>query len=108
MKTSAGAALNHKNPSAPPSSAVIMTAISPAPATCGTSRYCDQSVRPTAYVMTANAIAAVATQPVASPSRPSVRLTAFAEPVSTSTVSSRNGTPNATVRSTATSFANGT
>jgi len=43
------------------------------------------------YVKTVSAPAAIMVQPIASPSRPSVRFTAFDEPTTTTIINNRNG-----------------
>src|SRR5881296_1473216 len=88
MKTWAGWALNHRNPSAAPASAPQNTVSSPAPGRKYTPTYLVQSNRPNTYAKIANAPAAIAVSPVARPSSPSVKFTAFELPVTTSVTNS--------------------
>src|SRR5439155_3267391 len=82
-------------PSAAPASAAQKTVNSPAPgqpeqlpARKYTPTYRAQSKRPNTYAKIANAPAAIAVSPVASPSSPSVRFTAFELPVTTNVTNS--------------------
>src|SRR5437660_1776504 len=83
MNTWAGWALNQRNPSDAPASAPQNTVSSPAPGRKYTPTYLVQSNRPNTYAKIANAPAAIAVSPVARPSSPSVRFTAFELPVTT-------------------------
>src|SRR3569832_27485 len=81
MNTWAGWVLNHRNPMPAPPLAPQNTASSPAPCTGATPRYWamlkSRSVVPAAYDSSRNVNEQMMTGPMASPSRPSVRLTAF-------------------------------
>ena len=86
--------MNHRNPSAAPASAAQKTVNSPdvpvpgAPGRKYTPTYRAQSKRPNTYAKIPNAPAAIAVSPVASPSSPSVRFTAFELPVTTNVTNS--------------------
>src|SRR5215218_2175934 len=89
MNTCAGWVLNHRKPMPAPPIAPQNTASSPDPGTCGIPRYDamlkSRSVVPAAYARNRNVNDQMITGPIASPSRPSVRLTAFDSDISTNT-----------------------
>src|SRR5207302_6648303 len=55
-------------------------------------RYSENCACPDTYVSTVSAAAAINVHPIASPSNPSVRFTAFVEPTNTSATNNTNGT----------------
>src|ERR1700755_914583 len=81
MNTWAGWVLNHRNPIPAPPMAPQNTASSPAPGTCAIPRYPAmlklRSVVPAAYASSRKVNDEMITGPIASPSSPSVRLTAL-------------------------------
>src|SRR3569832_1853596 len=81
MNTWAGWVLNHRNPMPAPPMAPQNTASSPAPCTGATPRYWamlqSRSVVPAAYDNSRNVNEQMMTGPMASPTKPSVRLTAL-------------------------------
>src|SRR5258708_7426566 len=90
MNTSAGCALYQRNPSDDPTSAPQKTVSSPTSGRCWRSRYAENRAKLVTYVKTVSAPAATTTQPIASPSRPSVRFTALDDPTITTATKIRN------------------
>src|SRR5579864_5007345 len=91
MNTSAGCALYQRNPIDDPTIAPQKIVNS---ATWGircNSRYVAKVACPLTYVSTVSAPAAITVQPIASPSRPSVRFTALLDPTMTSATKAMNG-----------------
>ena len=91
MKISAGYELYQRNPRLAPTSAPQKIVSSPAGAKRTSSRYSASTRWPVTYASAVKAAATIANVLIASPSRPSVRLTALLAPTSTSIV---NGTYN--------------
>src|SRR5258707_10100432 len=91
MNTSAGCALYQRNPSDEPTRAPQKIVSSPTCGRCCKSRYAEKRAWLVTYVRTVSAPAATTTQPIASPSSPSVRFTAFDDPTMTETTNKRNG-----------------
>src|SRR5881394_1765250 len=89
MNICAGWQLNQRNPRPAPIIAAQKTVNSPAPLTNGTCRYSANLKLPAIYVNTRNTAATINVQPIARPSRPSVKFTAFELPMMVSTVSAR-------------------
>ncbi len=89
MNTWAGWVLNQRKPMPAPPIAPQKTASSPAPATWAMPRYSAmlkaRSVVPAAYDSSRKVNEQMITGPMASPSSPSVRLTAFDSAISTNT-----------------------
>src|SRR5205823_2049320 len=84
MICGSGHALNQRKPSPAAASAPQNTASSPAPGTNGICRYSAILAWPAVYANTPRVPPAIMTGPIARPSSPSVRLTAFAAPTMTS------------------------
>src|SRR6266404_7780049 len=80
MKTCAGWQLNQRNPRPAPIIAEQKTVNSPAPATYGICKYPAARALPARYVKTTKTTATINVQPIAKPSRPSVKLTALELP----------------------------
>src|SRR5580700_1879922 len=91
MNTSAGCALYHKNPIDDPTIAPQKIVNSPTCGIFGISRYVAKVACPLTYVSTVSAPAAITVQPMASPSKPSVRFTALLDPTMTSATKAMNG-----------------
>src|SRR5271169_849999 len=91
MNTSAGCALYQRNPRDEPTSAPQKIVSSPTCGRCGISRYSENRAKLVTYVKTVSAPAATTTQPIASPSSPSVRFTALEEPTMTNATKIKNG-----------------
>src|ERR1700728_2728289 len=91
IKTSAGCALYQRNPSEDPTRAPQKTVSSPTCGKCWMSKYEENRAKLVTYVNTVSALAATTTQPIASPSSPSVRFTAFDDPTITAATKIRNG-----------------
>src|SRR5205807_8911446 len=92
MNTSAGCALYQRNPMDDPTIAPQKIVSSPTWGMRCSSRYPANTACPLTYVSTESAPAAITVQPIASPSSPSVRLTALLEPTITSTTNTMKGT----------------
>src|SRR3989304_2267917 len=80
MNTSAGYALNQRNPRPPPASAAQNAASSPAPGMYGNSRYLENPACPVTYANMPSAPPTMTAGMIASPSSPSGGLPGFAGP----------------------------
>ena len=83
MKTSAGAELYQRNARHAPNKDVHIIVNSPAPSTCSIRRVSDKTKFQAIYAITPYANATVTVQPVANPSKPSVRFMALLDPTRT-------------------------
>src|SRR5690348_14526350 len=99
MKIEAGGALNQRNPSPAPSTAPHSTASSPVPATYLICRYSENTALPARYEIRPKLAEAIITGTMASPSRPSVRLTALPAPTITKAPKITKNQPKFTTRS---------
>src|SRR6185436_11182667 len=93
MNTFAGWQLNHRNPKPAPIIAAQKTVNSPAPTTCGICKYSAALAWPDKYVSTTNTNATISVQPIAKPSSPSVKFTAFELPTIVANVIASPTTP---------------
>src|SRR5499426_2765228 len=98
MKISAGYELYQRNPNDAPTSDPQNTVSSPAPEKCVSSRYSASTRLPTTYASAVYAAAAIVKTLIASPSRPSVRFTAFDSATSTNTANNRYPQPRSGIR----------
>ena len=89
IKISAGGALNQRKPRLAPAIAPQKTVSSAASGRCVKSRYVAQRKSLLRYVKAVNAVIAMNVTLIASPSRPSVRFTAFVAPNRTITMKPR-------------------
>src|ERR1700726_928041 len=92
MNISAGCALYQRNPNDAPTSEPQKITRSPAAGIFWISKYSAYRALLERYVSTVNAAEETSTHPIARPSSPSVRFTAFEQPTITSTRNKMNGT----------------